>query len=114
MIDYEVASFKDGKLAVVDERPTRSPWSLTARLTENKTSNNFGDILYFRNQEGTVYNITNRTQVVMKNRNLESANTIIDYEQNKKIGLFIRINPLFVKRGAYEGSITWSLVDAPN
>lgn len=114
MIDYEVASFKDGKLAVVDERPTRSPWSLTARLTENKTSNNFGDILYFRNQEGAVYNITNRTQVVMKNRNLESANTIIDYEQNKKIGLFIRINPLFVKRGAYEGSITWSLVDAPN
>ncbi|MFS7404249.1 hypothetical protein [Carnobacterium maltaromaticum] len=114
LTDYEVSTFKGGKLVVSDERATRSPWSLTARLTENKTSNNLGDILYFRNPEGSVYNITNRTQSVMKNKNREPTKTIIDYTRNKQKGLFIRINPLFVKKGAYEGSVTWTLINAPN
>lgn len=114
LTDYEVLSFNQGRLSVSDERATRSPWSLTARLTENKTSNNLGDILYFRNPEGSVYNITNRAQVVMQSKNLEPTKTIIDYTQNKQNGLFIRINPLFVKKGAYEGSVTWTLINAPN
>lgn len=113
MVDYEVSSFNKGRLSVLDDRLTSSPWSLTATLTDNKGPNNFGDILYFRNREGTVYNITNQTQNVMTNRNLEATKTIIDYEQNKQTGLFIRVNPLFVKKGAYEGIVTWSLVDAP-
>ena len=113
MIDYEVSSFNKGRLSVLDDRLTSSSWSLTATLTDNKSPNNVGDILYFRNEEGTVYNITTQTQNVMTNRNLEPTKTIIDYEQNKQTGLFIRVNPLFVKKGAYEGSVTWSLMDAP-
>ncbi|MFS7404250.1 hypothetical protein [Carnobacterium maltaromaticum] len=112
--DYEVSSFNQGSLSVSDARLTRAPWSLTATLTENKMSNNFGDILYFRNAEGIVYNITDQTQIVMANRELGTVKKVIDYEQNKQIGLFVRINPLFVKKGPYEGNVTWSLVDAPN
>lgn len=111
--DYEVSSFNQGVLAVLDERLTKSPWSLTATLTENKTNNNFGDILYFRNEEGQVYNITNESQNIVTNKKLDSTKTIIDYVKNKNIGLFVRINPLFVKKGGYNGIITWSLVDAP-
>lgn len=112
--DYEVNSFNEGILAVLDDRLAQSAWSLTATLTENKGTNDFRDILYFRNEEGEVYNITNRSQNVVTNKELNSDKVIINYEKNKKIGLFIRINPLFVKKGVYEGIVTWSLVDAPN
>lgn len=105
------------KIIVEDDRPKKSNWRVTARLSEgfkDSSGNTLpDDILLFRKENQSDQWINSETEVNVFDGESNDKETLYDISWNQNEGPLLQVAPGTVKVGKYTADITWNLIDAP-